>query len=280
VSGFGERGRASHVIGRAVLFEAARVLGEVGIPVMPLKGIWLQQFVYADALERAITDVDVLVPEQRYRAARGALEAHGWKLGSYNVSESTYSAPELPLPLDLHARLFTRGTFRMPTSELFERAHHDQRSFGVPVFCPDARDVLAHAVGHALKNGSAWFGEGHDVRDIPRIAKVFALSPQLCAAHLERTGLARAARFVLPLMAAGEDARFGAEVVAALAPDPVGAALVRSANALRTHIRAHARLASATGFALDSSLWRGAFSFGLRLWDKRSEHAPQRTQGC
>jgi hypothetical protein len=75
-------------------------------------------------------------------------------------------------------------------------------------------------------------------------------------------------------MAAGEPARFGAEVVAALAPDAVGVALARSANALRTHMNAHARLASATGFALDSSLIRGAFTFGLRLWDKRAEHAP------
>jgi hypothetical protein len=274
VSRFVDRGRASHVVGRAVLREAARVLSEVGIELMPLKGIWLQQFVYADALERPITDVDVLVPEQRYRAARAALEARGWKLGTHNVSESNYHAPELPLPLDLHARLFTRGAFRMPTAELFARGHRDQHSFGVPVCCPDARDVLAHAVGHALKGGGAWAGEGHDLRDIPRVAAVFGLSARQCAAHLDRTGLARAARFVLPLMAAGEDARFGAEVVAALAPDPIGAALVRSANALRTHIGAHARLSSATGFTLDSSLWRGACSFGLRLWDKRTEHAP------
>jgi len=256
-----------------VLVEAVRVLDAVGIAVMPLKGIWLQQFVYADAGERPITDVDVLVPEPQYTAARAALAAHGWTLGNHNVSESTYTAPALPLPLDLHARLFTRGTFRMPTAALFERAQRDERSFGVPVYCPDPRDVLAHAVGHALKGGGAWSGEGHDLLDIPRIARACSLSPAACAAHLERTGLARAARFVLPLMAAGDDARFGAEVVAALAPDALGSALVRSANALRTHMNAHARLSTATGFALDSSLFRGVFSFGLRLWDKRTERA-------
>ena len=269
-----DRGRASHVVGRAVLIEAVRVLAEAAIPVLPLKGIWLQQFVYRDASERAITDVDVLVPEPLYGSARAALHARGWIARSHNVSESSYIAPGLPLPLDLHARLFTRGAFRLRTADLFARAHRDEKSFGVAVCCPDPRDVLAHAVGHALKSGGAWSGGGHDLCDIPRIAAVFALSAEVCAAHLERTGLARAARFVLPLMAAGEPARFGAEVVAALAPDPVGSALVRSANALRTHIDAHARLASATGFALDSSLFRGAFTFGLRLWDKRTEQAP------
>lgn len=269
-----DRGRASHVVGRAVLVEAARVLTEAAIPVLPLKGIWLQQFVYRDASERPITDVDVLVPEPLYQLARAALLAHGWMARSHNVSESSYTTPALPMPLDLHARLFTRGAFRLHTAELFARAHRDESSFGVPVCCPDPRDVLAHAVGHALKSGGAWSGEGHDLRDIPRIAAVFALSPRACAAHLERAGLARAARFVLPLMAAGEPERFGAEVVAALAPDPIGSALARSANALRTHIGAHAHLASATGFALDSSLFRGAFTFGLRLWDKRTEQAP------
>jgi hypothetical protein len=162
----------------------------------------------------------------------------------------------------------------MRTAELFERARRDERSFGAPVWSPDPRDVLAHAVGHALKGGGAWSGQSHDLVDIPRIAAAFALAPAVCAAHLERTGLARAARFVLPLMAAGEPARFGAEVVAALAPDAVGVALARSANALRTHMNAHALLASTTGFALDSSLLRGAITFGLRLWDKRTERAP------
>jgi hypothetical protein len=39
-------------------------------------------------------------------------------------------------------------------------------------------------------------------------------------------------------------------------------------------MNAHALLASTTGFALDSSLLRGAITFGLRLWDKRTERAP------
>jgi hypothetical protein len=266
-----DRGPSSHLVGRAVLVAAADVLAGAGILLMPLKGIWLQQFAYADAHERAITDVDVLVQERDYAVARASLAAAGWQLGSSNVSESSYICAGLPLPLDLHARLYTRGVFRMPTSGVFARGYEDAAAFGVRVVLPDPLDVLAHAIGHALKGGTAWAGEGHELIDIPRLAEARRLDPVRAARHLEQLGLARAARFVLQLSAAKDPGGFAHALLAELRSDPIGDALTRVASALRTHMNGQARMASAVGFALDSSLPRAGYALALRAWDKRFE---------
>jgi len=261
----------SHVLGRAVLQEAVRVLAPLSIPVMPLKGLWLQQFVYGESGGRTITDVDVLVPEGMYARARRALARAGFRLWSANVSEAAYLAPSLPLPLDLHRRLFTRGAFRVRHAELFQRGRPDETTFGVPVIQPDPADVLMHLIGHALKSGTAFLGRGHELQDIPRLLAALALDPAACAHRLEQTGLARAARFVLPLTAANDPALSGQALLSCLRPDPAGALIVACTQRLRAHMADVERAPAWPAFALDSSVPRGAAAFLLRLWDKPLE---------
>jgi len=262
------RAVATQLIGRAVLRACVELFEPSGIRVMPLKGIWLQEFVYRESLDRSISDVDVLVPSGQYAAARSLLERAGWRLRAQNESESAYEHPELPLPLDLHARLFTPGAFRVPVQHLFARSRPDSAAFGVTVWLPDPLDVLAHLVGHALKSGNAWRCGGHELVDIPRLAVAQRLAAPACAERLDELGLARAARFVLPLTAAQAacsvtgGAAFASEVVAQLPPDPLGAALCQAALWLRP--RAQRRAPAFLGFALDSSLWRGMYALSLR----------------
>jgi hypothetical protein len=271
-SALAEPALTSHLLGRAVLQAAVRVLAPLGIPVMPLKGFWLQQFVYGEAGDRVITDVDVLVPEGTYTRARRALAAAGFRLCSANVSEAAYLAEGLPLPLDLHRRLFTRGAFRVSVAELFARGSPDETTFGVPVTQPDPVDVLVHLIGHALKSGTAWIGRGHELRDIPLLLDSFELSPALCAQRLEHTGLDRAARFVLPLTAADDPGSRARALLGCLRSDPTGAWLAECATRLRAHMADAERAPAWPGFALDSSVPRGAAAFLLRLWDKPLEH--------
>jgi len=261
----------SHMIGRAVLQATVRVLAPLGISVMPLKGLWLQHFVYGEAGERRITDVDVLVPERDYRAARRALERTGFRLCSANVSEAAYLAPGLPLPLDLHRRLFTRGAFRMSLPALFARGTHDAVTFGVPVVQPDPTDVVLHLIGHALKGGSAWTGTGQELSDIPRLAAAYELDAASCAVRLSQCGMGRAARFVLPLTAAHDPRGFGAAVLACLPADPFGQRLAEHVLRLRTHTTESGRAPAWPGFALDASLARGALALALRVYDKPLE---------
>jgi Uncharacterised nucleotidyltransferase len=268
------RAVATQLIGRAVLRACVELFEASGIRVMPLKGIWLQELVYGESLDRSISDVDVLVPSGQYKAARQLLVRAGWRLRSQNESESAYEHPELPLPLDLHARLFTPGAFRVSEQHLFGRGRPDGEVFGVTVWLPDPLDVFAHLVGHALKSGNAWRGTGHELRDIPRLAATQRLSASACAEHLQELGLARAARFVLPLTAAVAERPFGGSTVATtafvselltqLGGDPVGAALCQAAMRLRTRASTPGLATSLVGFALDSSLWRGMYALSLR----------------
>lgn len=268
-----KRALASYLIGRSVLQKCVSVLAPLGIPVVPLKGIWLQQFVYRDHTTRLITDVDVLVPHAEYERARHALVRAGWKPHVEDVSESSYLAEGLPLAVDLHLDLYTRGAFRTSLDAIFARARPDTEAFGCPVLLPDPLDVLSHLVGHALKGGSAWAGEGNEFTDIPRLAQAFALSPQACAARLVENGLARAARFVLPLTAAHDPAGFGARTLASLPPDPIGAGLAHIARRWQRTQPNHPRAHTMVGFMLDSSLWRGGYALSLRVIDMRRRAA-------
>lgn len=260
----------SQLIGRAVLAACVRTLQPLDIAVMPLKGIWLQEFVYRAGPERVISDVDVLVPDGAFHAARRALQAAGWQQRSATHAEACYAHPEFPLALDLHARLYTRAAFGATTTGLFARGTADHETYGVPVLLPDPLDVLAHLVGHALKSGNAWSDDCRELTDVARIAAVYGLSPDACAARLEAQGLARAARFFLPLMAA-ESQAFARAVVAALPRDLVGERLARAALRVRAHMPAEQRLSTLVSFALDRSLAHGAYALGLRVIDRARE---------
>jgi hypothetical protein len=261
---------ASHLIGRAVLREGVQLMAAAGIPVMPLKGIWLQQFVYPELSTRRITDVDVLVPDARYESALRLLEHAGWRRCAANISEAAYIAPAWPLPLDVHRRLFTRGAYRMPSTELFARGVPDSDAFGVRVILPDPLDVLAHLIGHFVKSR----GAGGELDDVRRLVERYRLDPLECARRLESCGLARASRFALPLMAAGDARGFASEVVSALSADPVGNVIAEALIALRTHTQKRSFWAGFPGFALERSLARSALVFALRAWDKRLEETP------
>jgi hypothetical protein len=256
----------SHLVGRVVLQRCAEVLHPLGIEVMPLKGLWLQHFVYGPSGSRLITDVDVLVLPERYREAQRALEQAGWKLRAEEVSESTFFAPGLGLPLDLHKHLYTRGAFRASAARIMSRGVPNSDAFECPILLPDPLDVFSHLVGHALKSAGAWRGTGNELTDIPRLIEVFKLSPQLCAARLQEDGLARAARFVLPLLRSEGNAA-AAEILVCLPRDPVGVSLEHVVHALwRAHSgRRYAH--TVAGFMLDSSMLRGTYALCLRIMD-------------
>jgi hypothetical protein len=268
-----KRALASYLIGRTVLQKCVGVLAPLGIPVVPLKGIYLQQFVYREQGTRLITDVDVLVPASRYAQACHALLKDGWQSHVADIAESSYLAPGLPLAVDVHLDLYTRAAFRTSLADIFERATPDTEAYGCPVLLPDPLDVLSHLVGHALKGGSAWAGEGNEFADIPRLAQHFALSPELCAARLAQNGLARAARFVLPLIAAHDSAEFGQRTLACLPADPLGAWLANAARQWQRAQPGNARAHTVVGFMLDSSLWRGGYALSLRVVDMRRRPA-------
>ena len=55
------------------------LLGEAGIPVIPLKGVALAQSLYGDAAFRICSDIDILVPPNTVPEALGLIRASGYR---------------------------------------------------------------------------------------------------------------------------------------------------------------------------------------------------------
>ena len=262
------RAAASHAIGLEVLKRCARTLAPHGIYVMPLKGLWLQSYVYERPDERAITDVDVIVPETAYRTAERALTAAGFEARVSNVSEVALAAPDLPLPLDLHAQLFMPGAFALPSRELFARASGPVELEGARIMLPDPLDALSHLVGHIVKSRAAP-DDPMRTRDLTAVVQRFGLRGGEIAARLHAAGMARAARYALSHVAHTDPVL--AEALSALPRDPAGELIARACARAHTALEATprgSRLHRATralpGFLLERSLPVAARSLLLR----------------
>src|ERR1039458_7820483 len=55
------------------------LLGEAGIPVIPLKGVALAQSLYGDTAFRVCSDIDILVPPNTVPEALGLIRASGYR---------------------------------------------------------------------------------------------------------------------------------------------------------------------------------------------------------
>lgn len=98
------------------LADFGRALAAAEVPWAPFKGADVATRLYEDPTLRAMSDIDLLVPERDYHRARTALEADGWRNAApgprfdrYVEQEGsawTASRPGSPLPVELHLRLW------------------------------------------------------------------------------------------------------------------------------------------------------------------------------
>lgn len=215
---------------RSVFERAADALRAADIPVMPLKGILFAYWIYDDPAERLKGDIDLLVPPRDFERALAALAAARFILRPFhrNRSERSAAFPGGTFEIDLHRALFAPGRYRLPTAGLFARGTPDRSTLPRPVILPDPYDAYAHLVGH---EASAHFPNVQDrIRgDLARLAVRFSLDPARCAARLENSGLARAARYTLGMIRNADP--FARKVLAGLRPDPLGETLARLARA-------------------------------------------------
>jgi hypothetical protein len=88
-------------------FEQARTALEAeGVPLLLLKGFYFGHRLYGGLDRRPQHDVDVLVPERRFRRALLALGRNGWSLHAY----------------DLHSRTLRRGDCKIDVHRCLRRA--------------------------------------------------------------------------------------------------------------------------------------------------------------
>lgn len=202
---------ARNLLGREVIRRAADALGAVGLRAVPLKGVLYAALAPQVAITRPMMDVDVLVAGSG-RAAVDGLRRAGFEVVARADGTATLVHDDAPLHLDLHWRLFQRGLFRLPAAALIERGRLDRSLFGAEVVLPSGLDVYAHLVGHFVR-GRHDRSDLRHVHDFALVARLYELDARETARHLGDCGMARASRWVLPLVAdAGGDA-FAREVL-------------------------------------------------------------------
>ena len=143
-----------------------RLLGDAGIPVMPLKGTALAESLYGDPALRVLADIDVLVSTRQTAEAFRLLQSSGYK------SEFTHPRlldlvvrygtdcmmraqqdPNCSYELELHCGLLWGGPLER---ELLEEVWSDavRKSFyGVPAFALGAEWEFLYLAVHAAQHG-------------------------------------------------------------------------------------------------------------------------------
>jgi len=77
-----------------------KLLGEAGIPVIPLKGVTLAQSLFGDPAARVCSDIDILVPPGDAVRARGVILRNGYSsqfTEEFFVNHQLRTSPDCPL---------------------------------------------------------------------------------------------------------------------------------------------------------------------------------------
>jgi hypothetical protein len=248
----------------ALLRRVLRILREAGIPVMPLKGVLLAYWLYENPASRLGGDIDLLVPEESFSKALGALSEHGfqWKFSSLSGRECTLTVGNPRIEVDLHRALFARGRFRVNTRDLFARGNEDQSLYSGKVVLPDPYDVYAHLIGHAASDHVAKLS-ARTKMDLSLIVERFHLNPKVCADRLDALGLGRAARYIFGVSGALDP--FSEAVSASLQKDRLGDVLARLTRSLTTHFPPSSLVCRCAGFLINSSLPSSVFAIFIVL---------------
>lgn len=250
------------VLAREILRDATAALDARGISVMPLKGVLFQLVLYRDPADRLLSDVDILVPAGDFGRAIDALMAAGFEPVSAGRSliEAQLRSPK-GMAVDLHRQLFSPGRYKLSTRDVFSRASRDDRLLGLPLFLAHPYDTAAHLIGKFVSDHVT-----HDalarLAELARWVAHCQIDPERLAKHLQATGMARAARYMLAQGIAVHGEPFFTETFAALPFDPLGAACTRFARAVLPRIDGTV-LAPLPAHLLNCSLPRAGASAAL-----------------
>lgn len=252
----------------ALVGDVAGKLAHRGIPVMPLKGALLQHWLYDDPSDRPLTDVDLLVRPAALHEAAELLEAAGYCRTRHSSVGGLVMQTPLGLALDLHAQLFDRMRYRMPTDDLFARGSEDHALYGARVVLPSPLDVYAHLVG---KFGSDHLNARSTARldEIRRMGAHLDCSAETAARHLLHCGMRRVSRYVLPLVDRTLGDPFASQVCKRLPRDPIGRGIATAAEWSLARAAPRSWSGAVIAHALNDSVPHGLES-GIRALHERT----------
>lgn len=144
-----------------------------GIPVMPVKGLALGRWLYADLRDRGLRDIDLLVSPEQLSAVRSIAQNTNWP-----ISEDRKSVGEITFLVDgvtieTHSAVCFPDLTGLLVQDLIHRACVDPDTFGFPVHHVDDVDHFVLLAASVLKD-HFHHANPHQARDLallwPRIA--------------------------------------------------------------------------------------------------------------
>ena len=240
-----------------------------GIPHLAYKGPLLAEQYYGNCALRAYRDLDLIVPPDRFIAARDALAAIGFhdkaglspsqQAASFKLGfEHPFSA-EGGVDLDLHWRLVQRFKSRsIDLAGMWKRATMIEFWGGeVPGFCPE--DLLVALCLHAAHHGWMHISQLCDIAQVLRLNT--GLDWEIVRSHLGDSNTRRMVYLSLYLV----QQHWGIEM-----PEPIASAIGNDAHVARLGSRIYAEIWPAVDTRLTTSSLRWLLdrTAGIRAEDR------------
>lgn len=144
---------ASNLKKSLLLKEVLKTFNNRGIDLIPLKGLYLSEYLWGDFTQRTGSDIDILIREEDWDRARDVLEGLGYRLFSKNYSKGLirrfirhlgFYRNKPPSYVEVHWNFFTAQAKRFDMSKIWERAREGSL-FGYKILTLDPSDLLIYS---------------------------------------------------------------------------------------------------------------------------------------
>lgn len=164
----GQKRLAFDMLAEGALRRVAAVLRQAKIPFVPVKGMVLSRWLYADVQDRPYVDVDLLVPRAAFAHAAVLVEQNGWPIFYRSSEMGELSFMIGRVPVELHAEFGRADLSWLKVEDILARARPDTETFGFQIPRIDDVDHFLLLVLNVVKDGFT-YANRHQPTDLNRL---------------------------------------------------------------------------------------------------------------
>ena len=212
-------GWARHEHARTVLEEVLGVCAKSGIAAVAVKGVLTARWLYEEASERRIQDIDLRVVPEAMRRLRTSGETAGWRVLEWSPVYRNIVFDVRGMMVEFEGHIGPRGVCSLPVSEFLARATEHVEPFGFSHLQPELHDHALLLILNVFKDKVVEASAGA-VHDLERIAQLPEFDPHRLAKLAASSGVATVAFIVADWLVRDRGASAWSAVLDALGPPP------------------------------------------------------------
>jgi hypothetical protein len=159
---------ARHEQGERALGRVAEMLGAMGCPVVPVKGVVLAHWIYDDVAERPMADVDLLVPAALFEKGCRRVRENGWAIAGQSIELGELTFDVDGMTVELHSYIGRRELTTMSVDDVIGRSTVDTTTFPFEIRRIDDVDHLLLLATNVVKDYFAG-ANPHQPEDLHRM---------------------------------------------------------------------------------------------------------------